>query len=143
MSSLLTGLLAATLTCANPHVSDGDTLRCNGERVRLWGMDAPELHDTRCAQGGGGWACDPEARRFGPAAAERLYQLTRGSVRCAVRDSDRYGRKVAQCAGPNTPDLGRKLVLEGLARDYTRYSRGAYLGDEQRARRAGVGLWSR
>ena len=35
-------------------------------------------------------------------------------------------------------DLDRLLIREGLARDYTRYSRGAYL-EETRAR---VGTWS-
>jgi PAS domain-containing protein len=35
--------LAAIIACNAPAMHDGDTLRCNSERVRLFGVDAPEV----------------------------------------------------------------------------------------------------
>ena len=78
---------------------------------------------------------------WGLQARDRLIALTRTQVICEPVDKDRYGRTVARCESGGI-DLDRLLVREGLARDYTRYSRGAYLDDETRARRARVGMWS-
>ena len=131
---------AISLSCAEPHVHDGDTLTCAGRQVRLWGMDAPELDGSpRCRQAAT-WACDASAMRWGLAARDRLIALTRGDVRCRQVDVDRYGRVVGQCEAGGV-DLGRQLVAEGLARDYTRYSGGRYLADEARARRRQWGMW--
>jgi endonuclease YncB( thermonuclease family) len=136
-------ILAAgvALACASPHVHDGDTLTCAGRQVRLWGMDAPELDGSpRCRQVST-WACDAFAMRWGLPARDRLIEMTRGAVRCQVVDVDRYGRTVGLCEAGGV-DLGRQLVAEGLARDYTRYSRGRYLGEEARARRSRQGMWT-
>lgn len=141
---MLTLILAAglTLVCPAPHVHDGDTLTCDHHQVRLWGMDAPELDGSpRCRQVAT-WACDGWAMRWGLPARDRLVALTRGEVRCEEVDVDRYGRMVGRCEAGGQ-DLGRQLVAEGLARDYTRYSRGRYLPEETRARRSQLGMWSR
>ena len=118
-------------------VSDGDTLRISGVKVRLFGIDAPELSQT-CATGSpaapaAGWRC-------GAAAAARLTELASGGdVSCKPRDHDRYGRIVAACS-VNGVDLGAQLVAEGLARAYVRYG-DDYAAAEAQARSAGVGLW--
>lgn len=132
--------LAAILICTAPAVHDGDTIRCGGERVRLWGMDAPELSGSPRCRYDQGWACEA-AMAWGDAARRRLVQLTAGHVACTPVDRDRYGRVVARCTSAGV-DVGGRLVAEGLARDYTRYSRGAYLLAEARARRGAQGMWS-
>ena len=133
--------IAAAIACTAPYVVDGDTLRCDGERVRLWGMDAPELHGpSHAATFPDG---DPPAW-VAPAARLRLQALTNGRVVCTeATPRDRYGRMVARCASAAEPDLGRALVREGLAVDWPRYSHGAYAVDQRRAREAGQGLWGR
>ncbi len=109
-------------------VSDGDTLRIGSVKVRLFGIDAPEL-----AQVCGGWAC-------GTAAAARLAELAAaGPATCTPRDIDRYGRLVATCTVAGI-DLGGQLVAEGLARAYVRYG-DDYALAEAAARGAGAGLW--
>jgi endonuclease YncB( thermonuclease family) len=125
----LAGLAAAEET----RVTDGDTLTLGAVRVRLFGVDAPELRQRCPAPGGGDWAC-------GEAAAARLAALVAaGPVRCEPQDTDRYGRLVSICTAAGA-DLGGALVAEGLARAYLRYS-DAYAADEAAARAAGRGFW--
>lgn len=123
---------AAEITGAG-EASDGDTLDLGYLRIRLWGVDAPELAQTCARADGAEWDC-------GRAAAARLKQLMRGAeLRCTARDRDQYGRVVARCSARGL-DLGQRLIAEGLAWAYTRYTLD-YAEDEAQARAAGVGLW--
>lgn len=116
------------------RVIDGDTLEISGERVRLFGIDAPE-HDQRCTDAAGRpWAC-------GTRATEALRDLTRGrAVRCSGEEQDRYGRLVARCTVAGR-DLGAAMVHDGMAFAYRRYSRD-YVGAEEQAKAAGRGIWA-
>lgn len=55
--------VALVLIRTAPAVHDGDSLRCRGERVRLAGIDAPEMADSpRCKDGRRVWSnCDESA----------------------------------------------------------------------------------
>ncbi len=95
---ILTILLAASaLPAGSCRAVDGDTLRCGAERVRLIGIDAPELPGhcgryRRCAPG------DPFASRASLAA------LMRGRPITLVRlGRDHYGRTlaIARAGGTN------------------------------------------
>lgn len=117
-------------------VVDGDTLVLGGERVRLWGIDAPE-DGQPCERDGKFYDC-------GASAQAALLELLAGhDLWCEARDRDRYGRTVATCRidAPDGPDVGARLVRAGWAVDYRRYSKGRYARDEDAARRAGLGLW--
>jgi len=107
------------------HVADGDTFVMDGVRVRIWGIDAPELNETH--------------GRASKAALERLIAGRRPI--CRKVDQDRYGRTVARCTVGGR-DLGRQLVREGWARDYGRYSGGVYADAERQARAARRGMWA-
>jgi len=114
------------------RVVDGDTLDVGALRVRLHGVDAPEL-GQRCTNADGvRWDC-------GTWAADELRRRIGGrSGRCETVDTDRYGRIVATCTVAGE-DVGRMLVTEGLAFAYRKYSM-AYDLDEKRAVVAGRGL---
>lgn len=82
-------IVAALLACALTVV-DGDTLRCGGERIRLLGIDAPELPGhcrvgRQCVDG------DPFAST---AALERAVHR-HGRVTIERVGRDRYGRTLA------------------------------------------------
>lgn len=114
------------------RITDGDTLTIGAARIRLFGIDTPELRQ-RCGAGAG-WPC-------GEAARNRLAALTAGQqVSCIARDRDRFERIVAVCAAGGL-DLGRTLVREGLAVAFIRYSRD-YVAEEAEASAARHGMWS-
>jgi endonuclease YncB( thermonuclease family) len=115
-------------------VIDGDTLQIAGERIRLHGIDAPELDQSCIDSGGRTTACGRMAR-------DRLSEMIGTSVvRCETRDRDRYGRWIAKCL-IGTVDLQSRMVREGWAVSFVRYSHD-YDGEEAAARSAGSGLWS-
>jgi micrococcal nuclease len=89
---------SADLVTATCSVVDGDTLKCdNGQRLRLNGIDAPELPGhcaayRHCAPG------DPYASTF---ALESL--LFRGNhvVQYRILKTDHYGRAVVEAYSAN------------------------------------------
>ena len=115
------------------QVVDGDTLIVGGVKVRLFGVDAPEL-DQRCDRDRRQWAC-------GRAAREALSEIVGGRrIACVVQDIDRYGRAVAVCEAAGE-DVGARLVRQGMALAYRRYS-GRYANAEAAAQAEGLGLWT-
>jgi endonuclease YncB( thermonuclease family) len=111
------------------EATDGDSLRLAGERIRLRGIDAPEL-DQICSRGGADYPCGREARRV---LADRV---ANASVACEGWQTDKYGRQLAVCRA-NGVDLNRLQVEDGWAVAY-----GAYEDVEAKARAAGRGLWA-
>lgn len=108
------------------HISDGDTIRLNAIKIRLWGVDAPEK----------GQAGFEDAGDF--LSQQILYRM----VSCTVHAHDKYGRLVAQCAREeDDADIGSMIIGAGKARDHMRYSKGYYLPKEMMARKERLGLW--
>lgn len=75
VSLLAAGDASADMLAGRVSVIDDDTLELHGQRIRLFGIDAPEAGQA-C------WTASGEAWRCGSAAA---------------RDPDRYDRIVAVC----------------------------------------------
>lgn len=115
------------------RVVDGDTFELQGQKIRLFGIDAPEGAQS-CDRKGQDWACGAWSARV---LADALAQ---GAVACTEQDRDRYGRSVAICTVAGR-DLGRMMVEAGAATAYRRYSQ-RYVAAEERARAAGLGIWA-
>lgn len=129
-------LLPAPILAQQLHgpamVADGDSLSIAGIRVRLFGIDAPEL-DQQCHDGERRVAC-------GELAKARLQSLIGNSeVSCTRKATDSYGRIVAVCR-IGSSDLGQEMVEAGWATAFRKYSED-YVPAETRARAAKVGLW--
>ena len=104
------------ITCSEPRIVDGDTFYCGNARIRLAGIDAPEM-PGHCATGRKCTAGDPHAAR------DYLSSITRSEIRCVQQDSDKYGRTVARCTNANGQDLSCAMVESGQAvRRYNRIS---------------------
>lgn len=97
---LLLLTLANCVQITECRVTDGDTLRCNRERVRLNGIDAPELGTIG-----------------GDLAKQRMKRLVeRGDITITKRfKKDRYGRTVAQVEADGL-DLSCAMLITGHAR---------------------------
>jgi hypothetical protein len=113
-------------------VIDGDTIEVSGERIRLHGIDAPEMAQL-CEWPGKTIEC-------GVIAKTVLMELVAGGeIRCEELDRDRYGRIVAVCyAGGH--DMSRNMVYAGWAIAYRRFS-SEYVGAEAEARESERGMW--
>jgi len=125
--------------CAQDHivgvasVIDGDTIEIHGQRIRLFGIDAPESSQPCLRPTGERWRCGQQASF---ALADRIGRVP---VSCQPRDLDRYGRVVAVCFKGNE-DLNRWMVANGWAVAFRRYSLD-YVPDEAAARRSQVNIW--
>lgn len=116
-------------------VIDGDTLEIHGQRIRLWGVDAPESRQT-CERAGSAYRCGQEASN---ALSGWIGQRT---VTCTPRGRpDRYRRIIAQCRVQGA-DMAIFLVGRGYALDYRRYSGGHYAQAESLARDERRGVWA-
>src|SRR5215218_1371902 len=106
---------APEIIAGRASVIDGDTIEIRGERIRLFGIDAPEAGQTcRGAKG--------EEYRCGQKAALVLdARIGDGVVTCERKDRDRYGRTVAVCRVYGE-DLGAWMVGLGWAVAYHSYS---------------------
>ncbi|MFT3732193.1 MAG: thermonuclease family protein [Hyphomicrobium sp.] len=115
------------------HVVDGDTLDVGLTRVRLEGIDAPEIAQTCKTATAESWNC-------GRAAAALLRRLADNQeVTCDRKGNDRYGRALATCFVDGA-DIDEAMVRAGLAWAFVKYSV-TYVGIEADARKARIGVW--
>ena len=115
------------------RLSHGDTLEVAGQRVRLFGIDAPESDQT-CLKNGASWSC-------GRVATQQLSSLLEDQqVECSGKGTDQYGRMLAVCtAGPE--QLNQVIVEQGWAVAYRQYS-DEYVSAELSAKSNHLGIWS-
>lgn len=136
---MLSALLLFTAVAGNQPVygvavaGDGDSLTISGQRIRLFGIDAPEFDQT-CARDGTQWACGQEA------AGELAKLVTGKEVRCEPTGVDAFGRTVARCSVGRV-DVNRSMVALGLAVAFRKYSTD-YVSAEDGARTNKRGMWA-
>jgi endonuclease YncB( thermonuclease family) len=147
VASALAGAFAVGLVLAIPapdtsarnrlegpaRVIDGDTLDVGGERVRLEGIDAPELAQMCPRRLTGTWAC-------GEAAAKELRRRVEGhDLSCEARGTDKYGRTLGVCFVGGR-DVNALMVRHGFAWAFRKYSL-SYVREEEEARAEHAGIW--
>jgi endonuclease YncB( thermonuclease family) len=122
---------AADLVGAARAIS-GDTLVIEQQRVRLFGIDAPESRQ-RCWASGVRYNCADQAKAT-------LTHLTRDKeVRCRLESYDAYGQFLGTCR-VGALEINRELVRLGWALAERQLTL-AYVDDEADAERRKAGLW--
>lgn len=129
---------ANQLIISNIRVVDGDTLYAitkdgKKQKLRLHGIDAPELKQFCLDQNNRKYACGQQAKTY-------LQTLISRQMRCDILDKDRYNRLIARCFHHSGADICAEMVQAGHAIAYLRYSHD-YIEQENSAHVAGRGLW--
>ncbi len=123
-------------------VIDGDTIRIKENKIRLYGIDAPENNQI-CSKP---WLSlnvitfnkDYEC---GLKTTSLLKKFVKNEIiLCKKKSVDRYNRVVAICFKKKR-DINSWLVRNGLAVAYTKYSK-KYIINENDAKKEKKGLWA-
>ena len=114
-------------------ITDGDTIRINGEKIRFSGIDTPELRQT-CLKQGIQVPCGIEAKQI------LIDKIADNKIVCIREGKDQYKRTLAECF-VNDESLSSYLVKSGYAFAYRRYSK-KFIADEDFARTNKIGMWS-
>ena len=135
LSGPFTALANDALRVEVTAVTDGDSLRAGDLRLRLFGIDAPEIKQVCQSADGRDYACGIMARDGMRALAPIGAQLN-----CTHLDTDRYKRLIVSCHNADG-DIAEQLIADGLAIAYRYYSK-KYVPAETKARARGLGLWA-
>ncbi len=111
------------------RVIDGDSLEIGADKIRLWGIDAPEFKQ-QCQSRQGPYECGRQAQR-----QLRVLALNAALV-CKGLGRDRYDRLLAVCRNGNT-NINAAMVRGGFA-----YAYGGYGFEETAARSEKIGIWA-
>ena len=127
-----------------PKVVDGDTVHIDNYKLRLEGIDAPEMRQQ----------CKKESFKIsfligftfykdyscGRVSKEKLItKINTSEIKCISASRDRYKRYIATCFKGKT-NLNKWMVRNGFAIAYRRYSK-KYVPDEVFAKENKLGLW--
>lgn len=114
-------------------IIDGDTLKINGTKIRLAGVDAPEI-SQKCKSHG-------HIENCGEIVKLRLVQVTANEdTICYSHGKDFYGRILAECY-VNDININKWLLREGLAVYYYNKDFKSYKILETLAKQEKIGLW--
>jgi endonuclease YncB( thermonuclease family) len=92
------------------HVIDGDTIKIRGMKIRLAGINAPELDQP-----------------YGVKSKYEMVKIVKGKTVYVVPDgTTSYDRIVATCYVDGDVDIGAELIKRGLALDIPSFTGGKY-----------------
>ncbi len=109
------------VSCASLIVIDGDTIKCDGQNMRLLGGGAPFKSGVDAPEMGSRAKCDYE-RDLAMKAKARLKELLLAGVPriedSGARDRTQSRRPLVNVYLPDGREAGQVLMSEGLAREW-------------------------
>ena len=127
-----------------PKIIDGDTVLINNKKIRLEGIDAPEIKQ-QCKkpflkisaligfQFSKSYLCGVKSKK------KLIDKIDNSKIKCITSSKDRYKRYLATCYKEKI-NLNKWMVRNGHAVAYKRYSKD-YVRDEEFANENKLGLW--
>jgi len=127
-----------------PEIIDGDTIHIKSKKIRLEGIDAPEIKQQ----------CQKEFLKISAAIGfnfrknyscgaisrtKLISKINKSKIKCISLSRDRYKRYLATCYKAKT-NLNKWMVRNGFAVAYKRYSKD-YERDENYAKENKLGIW--
>ena len=92
------------------HVIDRDTIVLNRSKIRLAGVDAPELDQP-----------------WGQKSKWAMVSICKGqTITAKLNGEQSHDRLVGTCYLPDGCDIGAELIKQGLALDWSKFSGGKY-----------------
>ena len=126
-----------------PKIIDGDTVHINTKKIRLEGIDAPEIKQ-QCKKPflkisaiigfefNKNYSCGVIAKKL-------IDRINSSKIKCISSSKDRYKRYLATCYKDRI-NLNKWMVRNGYAVAYKRYSKD-YIRDEEYAKENKLGIW--
>ncbi len=142
-SSIITSAISfEKIIIGKANVTDGDTIKINDQKIRLFGIDAPETKQF-CKEVYLSFLIFNFKRDYkcGEKSTSALKKKIKNKkIRCLIQDKkDRYKRNIGICY-LKRQDINSWLVKNGYAIAYRRYSK-KYIIDEQYAEDNKLGIW--
>ena len=122
-------------------VVDGDTIKINSKKIRLYGIDAPEKKQ-KCKKIYLTISFMSFTKDYmcGEVSTQKLIKkINRQKLNCNILDVDRYKRLIGECFKRNI-NLNSWMVSNGFAVAYRKYSK-KYVSDEINAKNNKLGIW--
>ena len=145
---IITFFLAQTLNGTEiygvPKIIDGDTVHINAKKIRLEGIDSPEIKQ-QCKKPflkisaiigfefNKNYSCGEIAKK------KLIDKINNSKIKCITSSKDRYKRFLATCYLDKI-NLNKWMVRTGNAVAYIRYSKD-YVRDEIYAKENKLGVW--
>ena len=123
-------------------VTDGDTIKIGREKIRLFGIDAPEIKQVCKNENNDSYPCGITAKNY-------LSWLIKGDnendekIYCYYSERDKYKRIIGECfiGTLSKTNINRIMVSHGLAVAYLKYSE-KYLDAQNIAKNKKIGIWN-
>jgi endonuclease YncB( thermonuclease family) len=127
-----------------PKIIDGDTVQINTKKIRLEGIDAPEIKQ-HCKkpflkisaiigfQFSKNYSCGVISKK------KLINKIEDSEIKCISSSKDRYKRYLATCYKDKV-NLNKWMVRNGYAVAYKKYSKD-YVRDEKYAKEKKLGIW--
>ena len=122
-------------------VVDGDTIKINSKKIRLYGIDAPEKKQ-KCKKTYLTISFMSFTKDYmcGEVSTQKLIKkINKQKLNCKILDVDRYKRLIGECFKRNI-NLNSWMVSNGYAVAYRKYSK-KYVSDENNAKNNKLGIW--
>ena len=122
-------------------VVDGDTIKINSKKIRLYGIDAPEKKQ-KCKKTYLTISFMSFTKDYmcGKVSTQKLIKkINKQKLNCNILDVDRYKRLIGECFKRNI-NLNSWMVSNGFAVAYRKYSK-KYVSDEINAKNNKLGIW--